>query len=167
MVRLYLGSLLLVTSSFASSATVDTKPYEQKLNATIKDINAQKPLDKISKEASALVEMSKPLLKAFKGKEKECAAYIDAILKVGDQLSSMPLEKIESDYHEDKALPKAPGSCHHAKDLIVHPATVVALGKANLKAKDKDVYQKMLAELVELSAHLKAVEASISQPKKS
>ncbi|NRA64222.1 MAG: hypothetical protein HRU19_07030 [Pseudobacteriovorax sp.] len=160
--NIFLSLSLVLLASSALAKPIDTKPYSKKLKETLTQIEMKKSLKDISKQSGELVSMSKPILTAFKKVQPECSAYIDTVLKVADTMTSMPLDKIESDYHADKALPKAPSICHHAKDMLVHPATVVALEKANAKNKDAKVYQKMLAELVELASHVQVVEVKLA-----
>ncbi|NRA64524.1 MAG: hypothetical protein HRU19_08585 [Pseudobacteriovorax sp.] len=161
--------MIILSFAFCGSAgwanKIDTKLYSKKLQRTMAFIDIQKPLNEISKEAVDMVDMSIPILEAFKNVEMDCKVYIDEVLKVASKLSQMPLSKIENDYHADKALPKASPICHHAKDLLVHPATVIALGKASQGVADKAVYAKMRAELVELSTHLAVVEKALTGKK--
>ena len=63
--------------------------------------------------------------------------------------------EIETGYHADGKLPKTPSAeCYHGKDLVVHPATVVALANAGLTDREK-----AKAEITEVLGHLGAVEA--------
>lgn len=71
-----------------------------------------------------------------------------------DRLSSIDVDELERDYHADGALPQAPGFCYNAKDLLVHPATVVVLARSG---DGPEVHRRMAAEMREALTHLAAV----------
>ncbi|SMF68651.1 hypothetical protein [Pseudobacteriovorax antillogorgiicola] len=147
-------------SIFTSQSLAAADSYGKKLDATMTLIQKKADHNDIKKAAQDLVDESQPILKKFAKKYNQCEEYLGVVLKVADKLTSMDLDKIEADYHQDKALPKAESRCYHAKDLLVHPATVVVLAK---KKPSKDNYAKMTAELAELKAHLAAVTVNLEK----
>ena len=71
------------------------------------------------------------------------------------KLDTLTLEEIERDYHADGALPEAPDFCYHAKDLIVHPATVILL----TREPDSELTRGRIgAEIQEVRAHVGQVQ---------
>ena len=62
------------------------------------------------------------------------------------------LEAIERDYHADGKLPPMKRAvCYHAKDLLVHPATMAVIAKTQ---KDSPKTREMIShELEEVLAH--------------
>jgi hypothetical protein len=76
-------------------------------------------------------------------------------LKVDQGLLKLTPEAIESGYHRDGRLPKNDNPvCHHAKDLMVHPATVVVLNTQTPRV-ERVLMQK---EVIELKGHLHEVQ---------
>ena len=151
-ILLLLAGLLLSAPAFAVKKTSVIDSYDVTLKETISGINGKMTTENVAKKAKKLVELSKEILSLFAKKDKACETYINTALKAGQNMLAMPLDEIELNYHQDKALPKAPESCHHAKDLLVHPATVYIL--ATKHSTEKDARNKMFMELAELSAHL-------------
>jgi len=68
-----------------------------------------------------------------------------------DEMQTISLPQIERDYHDGEALPKSADHCYNAKELVVHPATVVILAKKKISSKTRE---QMLAEIDEVIAHL-------------
>ena len=113
--------------------------------------------DVIAARAQRLTLTGLGLLTNLRSKHPECEAYFDAIVQVAPKLGDMPLERIETGFHADGELPKSPGgACYHGKDLVVHPATVVALAKAGLKTPEDR--NKAVGEITEVLNHLTAVQ---------
>ena len=94
------------------------------------------------------------MLDAFSTTHPDCKAYLDAAKTILDVQQTASAETLELDYHQDGKLPKGPEHCHHAKDLVVHPASVVALTREPA-SQDRD--NNMAQELLELGAHLNEV----------
>ena len=66
-------------------------------------------------------------------------------------------EQIEHDYHEDGALPKMPRSeCYHMKDVVVHPATALAL-----LAQPEPDREQVHNEIFEVVTHAMAVRTGV------
>ena len=144
--------ILLPIQALSLDVGTSIKTYQSVLEQTIDGIKGTMSGEEISKNAEKLVDTSKIILNAYAEKDRNCKNYIKKTLAAGQKMLSMKLDKIELDYHQDNALPEAPASCHHAKDLLVHPATVYILATKHIG--EKSVREKMYKELVELSAHL-------------
>lgn len=86
-----------------------------------------------------------------------CHAYLKVLLDASPRLADLSLEAIEADYHRDGKLPKSPDErCYHAKDLIVHPATVTILNRQGLDKTERRV--QATAEIAEVLGHLEKVQ---------
>ncbi len=140
-----------------TDAEIEAKQYGEVLQSALTEINSSKNEQKLQEQMQDLVKLSIGLNKRFAEKHSECKEYLGKALAEADNMPQMKLEQIEKDYHADAALPKASPLCHHSKDLLVHPATVLIL----LKSKDSQVMNKALAELTELSSHLAVVQSKL------
>lgn len=155
-----LGLSLFASVALASQTTKDeSELYGETLKAATASLNAKVDKKKLGEQMNELVKLSKVLITKYSERHVECKDYLNQTAAQADKLADMPLEKIEKDYHEDGALPKAPAICHHAKDLLVHPATVLAI----LKVKGEKGLNEAKAELVELNSHLAVVQATLKK----
>jgi len=103
--------------------------YERRAKALAATLGSGVAGDDERSEAVALIDLAAEINPSFVRRHPQCGAYLDAALQVRERWSSMDVEAIERDYHDDAALP-AEGigpACYHMKDLIVHPASVAAL----------------------------------------
>jgi len=104
----------------------------------------------------ALLDQSTPVLARYRQAHPGCTDYLDAADTVREQLATISHATIEHEYHHDGALPQAPGKCYSAKDMLVHPATVlVVLREQGL---NDDTRKILEAEIAEVIGHLHAVE---------
>lgn len=148
--------LLLMTLFFAlvgcSTTAKQLKNYEADGNK-LRDLITQKSATttEITKLSQSLIDQAVPLLNDFSKKKPECKPVLDFIIKNAGPMQNISLSKIERDFHDGEALPKSEDHCYNAKELIVHPATVVILAKKPLNKKSRE---KMLAEIDEVLAHL-------------
>jgi len=163
--------LLCITAVIALSACSMTKnevaQNPEALFATYKD-NAQQLVSliseqgndaKVEKYSATLVEVSQPILKAFIKKFPQCDEYLTAVSKAADIIPTLPLSEIESGYHADGKLPQfTDANCYHAKDLLVHPATVQAMAVIGIKT-DKQ-REKAKHEVEEVLTHFAQVETA-------
>lgn len=115
---------------------------------------------KIAKSSTELVNLAKDILPAFTKSNPECKVYLDAVMLASDSMQQLSLDEIEADYHLDGKLPAlTSGDCYHAKDLLVHPATVVVMAKT-LKDTSKN-RKKMSHEIEEVIQHLNLVKLAV------
>jgi hypothetical protein len=76
-----------------------------------------------------LMVLAEGITPAFVARHPSCKAYLEAALRVKTNWTSLDVETLERDYHDDAALPTegTTPACYHMKDLIVHPASAAAL----------------------------------------
>ena len=105
-----------------------------------------------------MVNISKSIVAQSIKALPQCTEYLSALLNVADTIATLPLDDIESGYHADGKLPPLKdGACYHAKDLLVHPATVQAM--ANIGLKSESQWKQAAHEIEEVLEHLSAVES--------
>lgn len=125
--------------------------------ATNIDENIDKAsLPDITDKAIKLTQLSTKLLPDFISKQPICAEYIEAAMDASKKMLTLSLEEIERDYHADGKLPPMKQAvCYHAKDLLVHPATIAVIaGQGN---DSKDTRKKLAHELEEVLEHFSEV----------
>jgi hypothetical protein len=131
--------------------------YKQSATALVSLIDAQAKDSEIEQSSQALVALSQPIIQAFKVKFPQCNEYLNAVSAAADIIPSLPLSEIESGYHADGKLPKmADVNCYHAKDLLVHPATVQAMAARGIQSDEQRAQAK--DEVVEVIEHFTQVE---------
>ena len=114
----------------------------------------------IDKSSAKLVNLAKEILPAFSRSNPACKEYLDAVMAAADTMQQSTLKEIEADYHADGKLPAfTDGNCYHAKDLLVHPATVVVMAKTLKDTKANR--EKMAHELAEVIEHLGLVQKAV------
>jgi len=118
------------------------------------------PLSKLASNASILVENAKLMLGQFISKNQQCENYLSQALAASGQMPNLSLHQIEQDYHADGKLPAvADASCYHAKDLLVHPATVVIL--SNTQTDNQQTRAQIKHELLEVLEHFSQVKSKV------
>ena len=127
MTKSLLAALLLTLSGQAFADNMWTE--YQTLAADINDkVENKGTFSEIKIKAESLTRLSTKLLPAFVVKQPICKDYIQAAIDASETMLNLSLEKIESDYHADGKLPPMKQAvCYHAKDLLVHPATVAVI----------------------------------------
>lgn len=131
--------------------------YKQSAHSLVKLIDTKAENSEIEKSAEALVALSQPIIQAFKVKFPQCNEYLNAVSNAASIIPSLPLAEIESGYHSDGKLPKITDvKCYHAKDLLVHPATVQAMAAIGIKNDEQREQAKH--EVVEVIEHFTQVE---------
>ncbi|WP_395373290.1 hypothetical protein [Marinicella sp. W31] len=143
--------LALFTVISGAYAEVDFDNYIQSNKELIQAAQQGVAYDELSTAAKALVAASKPILNAYINKHKQCKDYLSKVLEDSGLMLSLDAETIERDYHDDGALPDAEFTCYHAKDLLVHPATVVVLTASH--PDNKETRNQIIHELEEVAAH--------------
>ncbi|MBV72133.1 MAG: hypothetical protein CMH52_12465 [Myxococcales bacterium] len=147
-------------SSQATSGKADLQAYGTLAKSLLDSIQSGKDAKTVGAMAEKLVALGERIASAFSKKHSDCGAYLGALLAASKQLTSLSLDAIERDYHSDGKLPKSPDDkCYHAKDLIVHPATVVILSNQGLAKKEQR--DKATGEIAEVLAHLSDVEKNL------
>lgn len=126
--------------------------YSEDLASLIATIRSEKPDLELIKESSlALMDRAEPIYLMFVKKNQDCRPMLKQVLDEREKMLQINLEAIERDYHEGQALVAAPDHCYHAKELVVHPATVYLLAQEEF---NPDIREAMLDELIELDSHM-------------
>ncbi|MFY0699338.1 MAG: hypothetical protein JXR04_00865 [Bermanella sp.] len=150
--------LALIFSASISQANSDQpliKTYKAEANLLLKQLN-EKSSDQIEQLSKNLVNTSQLIISQVNNNLPQCKAYFLALLNAADTMADLPLEEIESGYHADGLLPPLKdATCYHAKDLLVHPATVQAMARIGIQTDEQ--WQDAKQEIVEVLAHLGAV----------
>ena len=132
--------------------------YERKSVSLVKLIESKDAAKElVIAKAKELVEISRPILAGFQAKYPQCKGYLQTVLNNSQKMQSLSLAEIESKWHEGEALPEdADTVCMEAKELVVHPSTVVILSKDNFtSAKNKEQMSDELNEVIEHMSELK------------
>ena len=135
--------------------------YPDQANTLLNNIRARKDPASLEAESAELVTLSQALIKELVVKYPQCTAYLDALSEVATVIASLPLAEIDSGYHSDGKLPKFDDPvCYHAKDLLVHPATVQS--SARLGLADQNAYQNAELDMIEVIAHFEQVARALN-----
>lgn len=150
MTKSFLAALMLTLSGQALSA--DMWNEYQTLAVHINEkVENKGTFSDIKIKAENLTRLSTKLLPAFVAKQPVCKDYIQAAIDASETMLNISLEKIESDYHADGKLPPMKQAvCYHAKDLLVHPATVAVIaGTLPDNAKTREQLHHEIEEVLE------------------
>lgn len=149
----YLLTILLLAFSFSvhASGTLSTEEVDAVTKADLEteqlsvvagylaqyEIKAKKLVDgldkpeltlnKLNNQTTDLLNLSLKVFDSARFRLPQCDAYLAQTMVLTKQLNSISHESLENNFHHDGALPEAPAECYHAKDLLVHPATVLVL----------------------------------------
>ena len=135
--------------------------YLEQANTLLSNIRARKDAASLEAESAELVALSQALIKEFVVKYPQCTDYLAALTDVATVIASLPIAEIDSGYHSDGKLPKFNDPvCYHAKDLLVHPATVQA--NARLGLVEQHAYQDAELDIIEVIAHFEQVEQAFN-----
>lgn len=112
--------------------------------------------DGVQQQATKLMDLSETVIDSARFRLPQCDDYLDASMTLKDKLREISHASLERDYHLDGVLPKAPFECYHAKDLFVHPATVVVLTRDDPDMNEM-TRSSIKAEISEVLAHTELV----------
>lgn len=110
----------------------------------------------INAQASKLLDLSEVVIDSARFRLPQCDEYLAKSIALRTSLSEISHESLEKDYHHDGALPEAPAECYHAKDLFVHPATVLVLTRDDPQLAS-ETRNSITAEITEVLAHTEFV----------
>ena len=110
----------------------------------------------ISTQARRLMDLSEVVIDSARFRLPQCDDYLAKSVALRESLMDISHERLEKDYHHDGALPKAPAECYHAKDLFIHPATVLVLTRDD-PALSAETRNSITAEITEVLAHTEVV----------
>lgn len=160
MKKTVLALSLFITSWASHAQVIETlNSYGQLAQKASQEIKVES-FEQINQSSAQLVELAKKILPAFSKNNPKCVDYLNTVMAAADSMQSLTLEQIEADYHLDGKLPTlTSGDCYHAKDLLVHPATVVVMSKT--LADNKENRRQMAHELTEVIQHLGLVKNAV------
>lgn len=149
------------SSSVTSNPAALWDTYES-LATKIKDQHTSASFESLNKDAQQLTRLSTELLPQFIKANQECKQYLSVAINSVDVMLNLSLDDIEADYHADGKLPAMNDvKCYHAKDLLVHPATVAVIAN---KLPENDESRAMIHdEIAEVLEHLKQVQQASVQ----
>ncbi|MGB0647991.1 MAG: hypothetical protein ACPGQS_12485 [Bradymonadia bacterium] len=148
-----------VVKSQPSKGTELVEAYKEGLTLAIEGLNQASIAPSTKATVSKLFKLGREVAELIRRERLQCEAYLKTLLARENELLALSAEAIEAGYHRDGELPNTKEPiCHHAKDLVVHPATVLILMKQTPPAKR----ELMLRELVELTGHLAEVAAQLT-----
>jgi hypothetical protein len=150
-----------VQAAPVEKAETTLQTYKSQAKSLLADIRTQNTAQELEQSSANLVKTSRKLLSEFTAKYPQCQTYLGALDAAADLIPTLPLEEIETGYHADGKLPKFDDPvCYHAKDLLVHPATVQAIAKQGFKS--ENAYKDAELEIVEVIAHFDQVERALN-----
>lgn len=145
------------TDSIKQQTQTELDHYQQEAKKLL--TNLENKQGNIEQQARQLVDLSKPIVQRFIQRHAQCGEYLGALQQAADHIAKLPLAEIESGYHADGKLPAlTDASCYHAKDLLVHAATVQAMATIGLK--DDTNWKSAAHEIEEVLEHFGQVEAA-------
>lgn len=81
----------------------------------------------LEQKARRLADKAAPILDRFSQKHPECTDYLSQIKGLVGRLGTISEAEIRQRYLNGEGLPSAPRKCSRAKNLLVRPATMVAM----------------------------------------
>ncbi|UTW46932.1 hypothetical protein [Bacterioplanoides sp. SCSIO 12839] len=152
------GLFAVSISITAQAANNDLATYQQQAKGLLEKLEAKS--EGIEAASAQLVSTSLPIVNQFIAKYPECTEYLTALKQAADKIPALPLAEIESGYHADGKLPELKNAqCYHAKDLLVHPATVQAMAKLGIQTDEQ--WESAEHEIEEVIEHFTQVEAAM------
>ena len=131
--------------------------YELEAKKLIEMVEEDKPVaSDVSQQAGKLMDLSETVIDSARFRLPQCDDYLAQSMMLKGKLGEISHDSLEKDYHHDGALPKAPFECYHAKDLFVHPATVIVLTRDDPGIGD-ETRTSIKAEISEVLAHTEVV----------
>jgi hypothetical protein len=126
--------------------------YEVSAKVLLSNNRKKKSKKTMIKSANDLISKAKPILVEFSARNPQCKELLDVIIKSDVKMGNLSLHEIEDQFHEGSALPEADDLCFEAKELIVHPATVIVISKKYKLKKGQRV--QINDEIAEVLGHL-------------
>lgn len=151
---LLLTSLFLFACSHQENRSKGDRSEYLKISKEILRLNEKQASgEEISRHALKLLDLSKSIYTDFLADYPQCRDYLEIVAQSLDKMLKLSLEDLEQQYHEGNALPQADYQCHTAKELIVHPVTIISIvNQHELSNSKRELIEE---EILELIAHLK------------
>ena len=155
--------LILVLISSCAMFSSDKKDlnknislYKAKANELVINIKGKKSFGQIRTMSNELLKLGGLVISGYQEKDKSCKAYLEKVLEAQAKMLTLKLEEIEGQYHEGAALPETDKDlCITAKELVVHPATVVILSRLEDNASNRESMEEELKEVINHVEELK------------
>lgn len=153
LITVLLSTLVLACSSSNPDQTFKSlvEEYRSDAKKIVDGAERNASFTELGKLGNRLLVTAEPLIERVRANQAECVPMLDKILKDKNKMTQISLKEIETQYHEGAALPEAPENCYLAKELAVHPATVIILSKL---APNDERREQMKDEIAEVLAHL-------------
>lgn len=132
--------------------------YEQDGQAFVQALDNGADAASLSQQAQTLLDNAVLVTPEYIRLFPNCDAHLSAALEIRTKWKTLSPDEIESGYHAGEALPPEPtgSNCYHMKDVIVHPATALAL-----LAQDDIDRKQVRNEIAEVIAHAVAVRTGV------
>lgn len=146
------------SSALSDQAQQAMVAYEQDGQAFVQALDNGADAASLSQQAQLLLDKAVLVTPEYIRLFPNCEAHLSAALEIESKWTSLSPDEIESGYHAGEALPPEPtgSNCYHMKDVIVHPATALALLAQD--AVDRDQVRNEIAEVI---AHAVAVRTGV------
>ncbi len=125
------------------------KDYQQFAGKIVRQMRDGAAEGEVAEMGMHLITMARPIVDNFQTAYPDCSPLLETILEKSSEITELDLEMIERGYHEGELLPEAPEHCHAAKELIVHPATVVVIARRGYLQDGKQKISDEIEEVVE------------------
>jgi len=130
--------------------------YKAKANELVLNIKGKKSFGQIRTMSNELFKLGGLVISGYQEKDKSCKLYLEKVLEAQSKMLTLKLEEIEGQYHEGTALPEIEKDlCITAKELVVHPATVVILSRLEDNASNRESMEEELKEVINHVEELK------------
>ncbi len=107
----------------------------------------------IDGEITAMLDLAKPVLKAYVGIRPQCQLQLERVLELMPELETWGPQEIRKQIEAAQGLPQAEG-CYPARDIIAHPAIVRALVRQGI---DPSRQARLAREMDEAVEHMEEI----------
>lgn len=153
----YLLFFLLIPCLFAadkisshSTNLVQMKQQYIDLSKEILKLNTRMEFKSVADKSKELLSLGKSIASEYSLKNPECKNYLNAVLDQTPKMLTSTLDEVEKNYHQGSKLPAIENSkCKTAKELVVHPATVLLLSDIDVKTFDQEKIASELEEAIQ------------------
>ena len=135
----------------ASCSALRVSEYKKIAHTIVEKARKGESSREVARLGRELIHKAKPIIGRIREKNPACRKVLDIILEKSLEMTRLDLASIERDYHQGAALPESEEDCYEAKELIVHPATVVILATGRYGPAER---QQIVDEIEEVLAHI-------------
>ncbi len=130
--------------------------YEIEAKRLVRMVEKDGNSEAVNKQTRQLMDLAEIVIDSARFRLPQCDEYLGKSIAIREHLNDISHERLEKDYHHDAGLPAAPPECYHAKDLFIHPATVLVLTRDD-PALAEETRNSIRAEITEVLAHTEYV----------